>query len=146
MIHFLTQHYFLIKFFHLLSVFAWMAGLFYFPRLLVYHCETQSEETKRTLDLMASKLFKIIMVPAMHSSLLFGGLLYFMPHNQNMGWLHAKLCCILILIVFQYYMKACSEHLASRSRCYSGKHFRILNEVPTLILIFILLLVVYKPF
>ncbi len=143
---FLIKHYSLIKFFHLLSVFAWMAGLFYFPRLLVYHCETELNDTKKTLDLMASKLFKVIMVPAMHSSLLFGCLLFLLPHNQQAGWLHAKLCCILLLIMFQYYMKACSEQLALRSEKYSGKYFRILNEVPTIILVFILLLVVYKPF
>ncbi len=81
-IDFIYQNYLVIKFFHLLSVFCWMAGLFYLPRIFVYHVECENNETRKTLNLMAEKLYRFIMTPAMHSSIIFGALLFLLPHNR----------------------------------------------------------------
>ncbi len=142
----ITDYYFYIKFFHLLGVFCWMAGLFYLPRIFVYHVECIDENTRKTLDIMAEKLYRIIMTPAMHISLLFGTLLFLLPHNRIAGWMHLKFTCVLGLIVFQFYLNACRRMLALRIPSKSGRFFRLLNEIPTIALIIILICVVFKPF
>lgn len=135
-----------IKFIHLLAVFCWMAGLFYLPRIFVYHAESVDESVKCTLDVMAEKLYRIIMVPAMHTSILFGSLLFVLPHNRIAGWMHVKISCILGLIVFQYYLNRCRQQLADRSSSKTGSFFRKINEIPTIALIIILICAVFKPF
>lgn len=143
---FIFAHFLAIKFFHLLSVFCWMAGLFYLPRILVYHRESNDESVKKNLDTMAEKLYRFIMKPAMHSSLLFGGLLFLLPHNRIAGWMHLKFTCILFLIVFQIYLNRCRQLLVHRIPYKSGRFFRLINEIPTIALIIILICVVFKPF
>jgi putative membrane protein len=143
---FIFDNYLLIKFFHLLSVFCWMAGLFYLPRIFVYHAETLDEGSKKTLDVMGEKLYRFIMTPAMHASLLFGILLFLLPHNRVAGWMHLKFTCVLVLIVFQFYLNRCRLSLAARISFKSGRFFRLINEIPTIALIIILICVVFKPF
>lgn len=143
---FIFNHYLTIKFFHLLSAFCWMAGLFYLPRIFVYHRECEDESMRKTLDKMASKLYFAIMTPAMYSSLLFGGLLFMLPHNRIAGWMHLKFSCILLLIVFQIYLNRCRHQLANRIPYKSGRFFRLINELPTIALIIILICAVFKPF
>lgn len=146
LIDFISDHYLVIKFLHLLSVFCWMAGLFYLPRIFVYHAESTNEESRKTLDTMAEKLYLYIMTPAMHASLLFGGLLFLLPHNRIAGWVHLKITCVLILIVFQLYLNRCRLMLVTRVPFKSGRFFRFINELPTIVLIIILICVVFKPF
>ncbi len=146
LINFISDHYLGIKFFHLLSVFCWMAGLFYLPRIFVYHAESANEESRKTLDIMAEKLYRYIMTPAMHASLLFGGLLSLLPHNRIAGWLHLKITCVLALVVFQLYLNRCRLMLVARFPFKSGRFFRLINELPTIVLIIILICVVFKPF
>jgi len=145
-IDFIAGHYLMIKFFHLLAVFCWMAGLFYLPRIFVYHVESTYEETKKTLDVMAEKLYRYIMTPAMHVSLLSGGLLFLLPQNRIAGWMHLKLACVLALVVFQLYLNRCRKMLAIRFPSKSGRFFRFINEFPTIALIIILICVVFKSF
>jgi putative membrane protein len=146
LIDFISDHYLGIKFLHLLAVFCWMAGLFYLPRIFVYHAESIDEGSRKTLDIMAGKLYRYIMVPAMHASLLFGGLLFLLPHNRISGWLHLKITCVLGLVVFQLYLNRCRLALATRIPFKSGRFFRLINEIPTIVLIIILICVVFKPF
>jgi putative membrane protein len=143
---FIYSHFLVIKFIHLLCVFCWMAGLFYLPRIFVYHRESDNEDVKKTLDTMAYKLYRFIMVPAMHGSVLFGGLLFLLPHNRVAGWMHLKFTCILLLIVFQIYLNGCRRFLATRLPYKSGRYFRLINEIPTIALIIILICAVFKPF
>ncbi|MES2607445.1 MAG: protoporphyrinogen oxidase HemJ [Pseudomonadota bacterium] len=145
-INFISDYYLLIKFFHLLFVFCWMAGLFYLPRIFVYHAESTDEGSRKTLDVMAEKLYRYIMTPAMHASLLFGGLLFLLPHNRIAGWLNLKITCVLFLVVFQLYLNRCRIMLATRVPFKSGRFFRLINELPTIVLIIILICVVFKPF
>lgn len=131
---------------HFLGLISWMAGLFYLPRIFVYHVESTSEDVKKTLDIMGYKLYTIIMQPAMFITLIFGSLLAILPHNISAGWLHAKLSCILGLVVFQYYLNRCRINLALRKSNKSSRHFRLTNEIPTLALIIILICAIFKPF
>lgn len=146
LIDFISDNYLMIKFFHLLGVFCWMAGLFYLPRIFVYHAESVQEESRKTLDVMAEKLYRFIMTPAMHVSLLFGGLLFLLPHNRIAGWMHVKFSCVLVLVVFQLYLNRCRLLLLARVPSKSGRFFRLINEIPTIVLIIILICVVFKPF
>ena len=116
------------------------------PRIFVYHAESNDEGSRKTLDIMAEKLYRLIMTPAMHASLLFGGLLFLLPHNRIAGWMHLKFTCVLSLIVFQFYLNKCRLTLLARVPFKSGRFFRLINEFPTIVLIIILICVVFKPF
>jgi putative membrane protein len=143
---FLGTYYLTLKFFHLLGVFCWMAGLFYLPRIFVYHTECGNEDARKVLDVMAYKLYSFIMQPAMLISVLFGILLFSLPHNRFSGWVHLKFTCALGLIMFQYFLNRCRLSLAARKSTKSGYFFRLINEIPTLALIIILICVIFKPF
>jgi putative membrane protein len=143
---FLSNYFLTLKLFHFLGAFCWMAGLFYLPRLFVYHAETDNEAVRQTLDTMAYKLYRFIMTPAMHLTLLFGTMLAILPHNRIAGWLHLKITCILALVVFQLYLNRCRLSLAARTSQQTGRYFRYINEIPTIALIIILICAVFKPF
>ena len=135
-----------IKTLHIVLITSWFGGWFYLPRIFVYHAESTNEESRRTLDIMAEKLYRYIMAPAMHASLLFGGLLSLLPHNRIAGWLHLKITCVLALVVFQLHLNRCRLRLVTRIPFKSGRFFRLINEIPTIVLIIILICVVFKPF
>ncbi len=143
---FVIDHYLWIKAWHLIFVIAWMAGLFYLPRLFVYHVETRNKETQATLAVMELRLYKIIMMPAMHIAVLLGGLLLFIPGTLQSGYIHIKILCVLLLIVFQFYLGHCRRQLASSLNKKNSRFFRIINEIPTLLLIVIVICVIVKPF
>lgn len=136
-----------LKVLHIISFVAWFAGIFYIWRLFVYHSETNSAEVKETLAVMERKLYKIIMQPAMVSTLIFGFALFGMQWHaySRRGWIWAKI--ILVgLVLFQHYL---SEHYRKRlaaGESFVSKKFRILNEFPTILLILIVILVVIRPF
>lgn len=146
MITWILDWYLWIKAAHVVSVTAWMAGLFYLPRLFVYHVEATHAETRHTLSIMEYRLYRYIMKPAMHASLLFGILLLLVPGALTQGWSHLKILCVLGLVVFQYTLGVYHRQLAKGTCLKSSRFFRVINETPTLLLIIIIICVIVKPF
>lgn len=149
MTDFLAEYYLWIKSFHIFFVIAWMAGIFYLPRLFVYHTKVAKEsEAAQLFQVMESKLINIIMLPGMFLSLLTGTLLLLTPGvlAGNIGWIHLKVVCILGLIFFQFVLNIWRKQLIVGSCQRTEKFFRIINEVPSIILIIIIICVVVKPF
>lgn len=143
----LVEWYFWIKAFHIMSVIAWMAGLFYLPRLYVYHVERQANpEPTETLVIMEEKLLRVIMNPAMISSWLFGLLLAMTPGVVDFGtiWVWTKLAGILAMSGFHMWLARQRRLLLAGSSTVSGRQFRMMNEVPTLLMVVIVLSVVIK--
>lgn len=146
---FLLEYYHVLKSLHIISFVAWMAGLFYLPRLFVYHAQaTVGSELSQTLKVMEYKLLKYIMNPAMIATFTFGILLAFVPGvvGHGSGWFHAKIVFVLVLAgVHGYFAKTVRIFAADQNKK-SHKFFRVLNEIPTLCLILIVFFVVMKPF
>ena len=141
---FILDFYLWIKVIHIVSVVAWMAGLLYLPRLFVYH--TEFPENAKMLEIMEEKLSRIILKPAMHMVLLSGALLLIMPGSISAPWLHAKLTCVILLIVFNCSLDIWRKQLKQGVCTKSSKFFRTINEIPTVLLILIVILVIIKPF
>ncbi len=138
-----------IKALHVISVIAWMSGMFYLPRLFVYHCETtpgspDSERFKR----MERKLLRIIVNPAMIATWIFGLTLSFMPATDawHQGWFHAKFALVLVMSGVHGLFAHWTHDFARDENKHSAKFYRILNEVPTLLMIAVVILAVVKPF
>ena len=140
--------YLLFKALHLVSVISWMAGLLYLPRIFVYHTDTTDNyEQNKTFKIMEKKLFNYIMMPAMIASWFFGILLI-----NSLGfsvfyelWMQIKIVLILILTHYHFYLGKCVKTFSSDQNKKSTKFYRIINEVPTVLLIFVVFLVVFKP-
>lgn len=132
---------------HIIGIVAWFAGIFYIWRLFVYHAEASSQEVKETLAIMERKLYKIIMTPAMYFSLFFGFFMLYLnwDYLAYTYWLWIKLLLVAGVIVIHFLSDYYRKQLLKGNN-YPSKLFRILNEVPTLLLIFIVILVVLKPF
>ena len=142
------NYYLLFKSLHLISVISWMAGLLYLPRIFVYHAETVSNEGKKeTFKLMEKRLFFYIMNPAMILSWLFGVLLIHSTGIENFSqlWFQLKLGMVLLLTSYHFFLFQCLKSLSLNNSKYSPKFYRIINEVPTLLLIGIIFTVVFKP-
>ena len=142
------NYYLLFKSLHLIAVISWMAGLLYLPRIFVYHAETVNNEGKKeTFKLMENRLFFYIMNPAMILSWLFGVLLIHSIGIENLGqlWLQLKLGMVLILSSYHFFLFQCLKNFSENNSKYSPKFYRIINEVPTLLLIGIIFVVVFKP-
>ena len=134
---------------HVLSVMAWWAGLFYLPRLFVYHCQVQpgTEESAR-FKLMERRLLRAITTPAMISSFLFGGLLVLTPGavDWHGGWWHLKHLCWVLMAGFHGLCGRWRRDFANDTNTRSEKFYRFANEVPTLFMIIIVIMVVVRPF
>ena len=145
----LISYYSWFKVFHLFSVFAWIAGIFYFPRLLVYHAKVPVGSNRAgMLETMERRLMHIIMIPSMILSLTSGALiiiLFDMIHLK-MGWFHLKALCVAFLLLFQYMLNYWRVCLLEGKNTRSPKFFVVVNELPSLALIVILICVVVKPF
>ena len=139
-----------IKAFHIVSVIAWMAGLFYLPRLYVYHAERgrPGSELSETLKIMERRLYGVIMTPAMIASWVFGLLLVATPGAVDWGaaWAWAKAAAVVGLTALHLHLHALGKGFAVDANRRTGRYFRILNEVPTLLLLIIVFMVVAKPF
>lgn len=145
MIDFLSEHYLAIKALHLIFVISWMAGLFYLPRLFVYHAESLvGSEKSETFKVMEARLSRIIMTPAMIGSFVFGGMLVAILGAPL--WLHVKLFLVLVLAGFHGYLMVLKKDFAQDQNRKSPRFFKILNEIPPLLMILIIFLVVMKPF
>jgi len=142
------NYYLLFKSLHLISIISWMAGLLYLPRLFVYHAETKNNvEKKETFQLMEKRLLFYIMNPAMILSWLFGLLLLHTIGIENFTylWLQLKLIMVSLLTIYHFFLFHCLKNFSQNNSKYSPKFYRILNEVPTLLLISIIFVVVFKP-
>ena len=141
--------YLTFKFLHIIAIIAWMVGLLYLPRLFVYHCDCKENgEADLMLQTMERRLLRFIMNPAMILTIIFGLVIVFSDkeYYQTAGWLHAKTTLVLLLAGIHAFLARCRKNFANNTNQYSQKFFRIINEVPTIILVFIIALVVFKPF
>ena len=142
------NYYLLFKSLHLISVISWMAGLLYLPRLFVYHAETQKNEgQKETFKLMEKRLFLYIMNPAMILSWLFGVLLIYSIGVETFVHLllQLKLSMVILLTFYHFFLFHCLKNFTQNNSKYSPKFYRIINEVPTILLIGIIFIVIFKP-
>ena len=140
--------YLLFKSLHLISVISWMAGLLYLPRIFVYHVENfEKTETKKIFETMERKLYNYIMRPAMILSWLFGVILIYLNGLESLAslWLQIKLILVFILTIYHEYLGKCMRSLKSKQNSKSSRFFWIINEIPTILLIFIVFIVVFKP-
>jgi putative membrane protein len=143
----MTAMYLWFKALHIIGVIAWMAGMLYLPRLFVYHAAAKpGSELSETFKTMERRLLNFIMVPAMMVTWIVGIVLLLQGQWIGAGWLHAKLVAVVILTVlhglFAYWV---NEFRFDRNR-HSQKFYRIINEVPTALLIVIVVLAAVKPF
>lgn len=149
MIDFLLQNYSWLKAFHLIAVISWMAGLLYLPRLFVYHVEApKGGELSETLKTMEHRLLRYIMNPAMIVMWLLG-ITMIVANSAVMtggGWLHVKLFLVILLSGFHMACSVWRKKFARDENVKSQKFFRIANEVPTVLMIIIVILAVVKPF
>lgn len=136
--------YLTFKALHLIAMVAWFAGLFYLPRLFVYQIE--SPTAAPTLILMQRKLARFIMLPAAIATAVFGlSMVVMSPEIMQMGWLHAKLGCVMLLAAYHASLEVHRLNLATGRNTKSSRFFRMYNEIPTVLLIAIILLAVLKP-
>ena len=138
-----------IKALHIISVIAWMAGLLYLPRLFVNHVDrAPGSEASEMLKGMEGRLMRIIMRPAAIATILFGGMLLSVPGivDWSMGWIYLKLGSVLGLGFIHGKMESWRAAFAADANTRPAKFYRMINEVPTLLMIVIVLLVVAKPF
>lgn len=135
-----------IKAFHIIFMVAWFAGLFYLPRLFVYHTEVRDAEGQQRFCLMEKRLYGLTTI-AMLGTWVFGlWLLALMPGYLHSGWLHAKLTLVLALSGYHGWLKTRLRAFAEQRNDKSARFYRIVNEVPALALVAIVILVVVKPF
>lgn len=140
------ETYEIIKILHIIAVISWMAGLLYLPRIYVYHCDVETgSKTDEIFQIMERKLLKFIMNPAMILTFIFGFYLAFQI-GFDMGWVHAKITLVLILAGFHGYLAVARKKFANGQNKKSAKFYRIINEVPTILMIIIVTLVILKPF
>ena len=140
--------YLLFKSIHLIAVISWMAGLLYLPRIFVYHAENSSEEkVSKIFKVMERKLYFFIMTPAMTLSWLFGLLLIHSIGFQQLGqtWMLLKLLFVVILTLYHFYLGKLLSQFRIDSNRHSHKFYRYINEIPTIMLILIIFVVIFKP-
>jgi putative membrane protein len=143
------EYYNYILAFHVMSVLSWMAMLFYQPRLYVYHVEHQENGSCFTdvIKIQERKLYKYIGVPAFWASLLSGATMIYLNPAMLEGsyWLWVKLVAVTFMIAFHFYLEVLRKELLEDRCKRSGKFFRVINEIPTILMIIIVIMVVVKP-
>ena len=140
--------YLLFKSLHLISVISWMAGLLYLPRIFVYHAQNNSEPIiSEVFKIMEKKLFFYIMTPAMILSWLFGLLLIHEIGFEQLGqtWMILKLAFVVLLTIYHFFLGSILNQFKLNLNEYSHKFFRYINEIPTILLILIIFVVIFKP-
>ncbi len=139
--------YLLFKSLHLIAVISWMAGLLYLPRIFVYHSEAEDESQKTIFKTMEKKLYNYIMMPAMLLSWLFGILLIHTLGFSTFSelWMQIKIIAVVILTYYHFTLGKYLNDFAIDSNQKTSKFFRIYNEIPTLILIVVIFVVIFKP-
>ena len=140
--------YLLFKSLHLIAVVSWMAGLLYLPRIFVYHVENkEKKEATNIFEIMEKKLFYYIMRPAMIFTWIFGLVLIYLNGIEIFSqlWMQIKIILVILLSVYNDYLGKCLISLKNKTNTRSSKFFRIINEVPIIMLILIVFLVIFKP-
>lgn len=144
----MAQFYLWFKAFHVASVICWMAALFYLPRLYVYHTKAAREsELDKTLQIMEYRLLKIIMNPAMIASYVFGFINAYIYGFEALGvWFHIKITAVLLLTALHGYLARVRKNFVAGTNRHSEKFYRMLNEVPPLLMLIAVIMVIVKPF
>jgi len=140
--------YLLFKSLHLIAVISWMVGLLYLPRIFVYHVEnSEKKEATDIFENMERRLYFYIMRPAMIATWLFGVILIYINGLDIFSqlWMHIKLTLVIFLTIYHEYLGICLKSLKLKTNTKTSKFFRIINEVPTIILILIIFIVIFKP-
>ena len=140
--------YLLFKSLHLIAVVSWMAGLLYLPRIFVYHVENkQKKVVTDVFELMERRLFFYIMRPAMILTWVFGLVLIYLNGIEIFSqlWMQIKIVLVILLSAYNDYLGRCLKALKNSSNTKSAKFFRIINEIPTVILIIVVFLAIFKP-
>ena len=140
--------YLLFKSLHLIAVVSWMAGLLYLPRIFVYHVENkEKKEVTDTFILMERRLYNYIMRPAMLLTWAFGLVLIYLIGFDVFSnlWMQIKLAMVILLSIYHEYLGKCLFALKIGTNARSSRFFRIINEIPTLILIIVIFLAIFKP-
>ena len=147
----LLEYYSWLLALHVISMIAWMAGLFYLPRLYVYHAERAAvgSELSETFKVMELKLFRLIMNPAMISTWVFGLLMLWANGLDWLAasyWMHAKLVLITLMTWFHHWLGLRRKEFDRDANSQTGRQYRLWNEAPTLLMVAIVILVIVKPF
>ena len=140
--------YLLFKSLHLIAVISWMAGLLYLPRIFVYHVENkEKKEATDIFEVMERKLFYYIMLPAMILTWIFGLILIYLNGIEIFSqlWMQIKIVLVILLSAYNDYLGKCLVSLKNNLNTKSSKFFRIINEIPTIILILVVFTVIFKP-
>ena len=140
--------YLLFKSLHLIAVISWMAGLLYLPRIFVYHVENINDQNSTNIfKTMEKKLYFYIMIPAMILSWIFGLILISIIGFDVLSalWIQLKLFFVILLTFYHFYLGQCLTNFAFNQNNKTSKFFRIINEIPTILLIFIVFIVIFKP-
>jgi len=145
---FILDHYNVFKALHLIAVISWMAGLLYLPRLFVYHADAdKGSELSETLKIMERRLLRLIMNPAMVAVWVFGGLLLWANGDLlHLHWMHAKLTLVMLMTGFHHMLSRWRKLFVKDQNTKKAKFYRRINEVPTVLMIGIVILVIVKPF
>ena len=140
--------YLLFKSLHLIAVISWMVGLLYLPRIFVYHVENnEKKQATDIFEIMEKKLYFYIMRPAMILTWLFGIILIYINGVEilSQAWMQIKIILVILLSVFHEYLGRCLYSLKNNTNTRSTKYFRTINEIPTIILILVIFIVIFKP-
>ena len=137
-----------LKTFHIIAVICWFAGIFYLPRLFIYHSAAHDDVSRERFQTMESKLYRVIMNPSMIVTLVLG--IWMVVERwqayQTHAWLWIKIALVVVLVGYHHYCLKIMKTLATGQNPHSDKFLRIFNEIPVLLLIPIVILVVFKPF
>ncbi len=144
----LLEYYFWIKAFHVISVIAWMAAMLYLPRLYVYHCRVAAgSEADRLFKTMEVKLLRAILNPAMIAAWLFGILMLVAnPALLSQPWMHVKLTAVVILSALHGFMARWRKDFVNATNRHSERFYRVMNEVPAVLMVIIVIMVIVQPF
>ena len=134
-----------IKALHIVFVVSWFAGLFYLPRLFVYHAQSEDAPSRERFKVMERKLYRGIMTPAMVIALATGVWMW-LGYGFSGGWLHAKVALVVLLVAYHFWMRALMLDFARDANRHTHVYYRWVNEIPVVILIAVVVLVVVKPF
>ena len=140
--------YLLFKSLHLIAVISWMVGLLYLPRIFVYHVENnEKKQATKIFEVMEKRLYFYIMRPAMILTWLFGIILIYLNGTEVFSqlWMQLKIILVILLSIFHEYLGSCIYSLKNNNNLRSAKHFRIINEIPTITLILVVFIVIFKP-
>lgn len=148
MTDFLLQHYLLLKALHIIAVIAWMAGMLYLPRLYVYHADApKGSDTSETFKVMERRLLRYITNPAMIAAFTFGVLMVVAnPELMKSGWLHVKFTALVVMFAAHGMFAKWRKVFERDENIRPAKFYKIWNEVPTLLMIVIVIMAVMKPF